>query len=351
MGYGKNQSWGRSDIVELYPIPSPPDFILSSQNPPYSEEEKRDVVQHHYNQIVSVLNENGTSELITVEKRLDGDISKAEGKVDEYDSRMSYNRLRLIGINRKVTSIAKRRADSKAPKVVEKEKEKVFSEPIGEAWRKPNGTLNFGYRQNGWSVIDAKSPPSYTEGEDQLTNAIVHFAPKSGTGYEFNDDHISGLDRQSFRGSESWDDVFESVRSQFEWTKEMCQKARRTVDLLNFRHSIVQTVFYRFRALGDTNELTDEEARNIVELPNVFEGRPILLKHAEKVVEKYREDPAGLPEKVGAFKAWLGTEGENIVKQLQKAIREANISDRYEDGNPESLCELIEELVERHYEN
>ena len=52
-----------------------------------------------------------------------------------------------------------------------------------------------------------------------------------------------------------------------------------------------------------------------------------------------------------AFKEWVpdgpNAEGRSIVAQMQTAFREEDLSDRYDD--PESFCELVKRLLERHF--
>jgi len=90
--------------------------------------------------------------------------------------------------------------------------------------------------------------------------------------------------------------------------------------------------------------------------PDIFEGSSVLRIHAAEIVEKYRSNPGSLPEGRGAmgnFKEnWVPdspeTEGYSKVQMIQREIQEAGLSDEYSDGNPESFCELVERLVERH---
>lgn len=112
----------------------------------------------------------------------------------------------------------------------------------------------------------------------------------------------------------------------------------------------------RRRAIRSAREtlLFDHELTG--DLPDIFEGRPTLRDHAAEIVGKYRSDPGSLPEGRGAmgdFKVkWVpdspNTTGPSKVNTIQRKIREAGLSDEYSSGDPESFCDLVERLVERH---
>lgn len=100
---------------------------------------------------------------------------------------------------------------------------------------------------------------------------------------------------------------------------------------------------------------TLEEATNKQVTPpaDIFSGRRTLPDHAEDIVEKYKTAPSSLPDNMEPFKEnWVPgseeVEGYNKAQMLVNAVGEAGLAERYDD--PESFCELVESLLERHYE-
>lgn len=148
---------------------------------------------------------------------------------------------------------------------------------------------------------------------------------------------------------------FESVQSRIGECPTEEKKSHLRELLLTERqrsHSEESPAFARFSSLVE-DEIEKVGLRSIREkdqLPDLFENCPKLLNHAEMIVHRYKDDPAALPEKMTRFKGWLGPGGENMVKQLQRAIREAGLSNRYTHGNPESFCGLVEQLLNQHYD-
>jgi len=147
-----------------------------------------------------------------------------------------------------------------------------------------------------------------------------------------------------------------------------CLKAVQLLVMLHVKHQVFSDLIAHLNAGGDADSLRDEYKGDVrintstdneakpktaesleQRLPNIFEGRPKLLEHAGKIAKKYRDDPSGAPDQMNKFQAWIGSEGESQVKQLQRAIRQAGISERYMDGDPDSFCGLVERLVDEHY--
>ena len=120
--------------------------------------------------------------------------------------------------------------------------------------------------------------------------------------------------------------------------------------------SLIQMLNARLRAIRSAREilLFNHELIGAEGLPDIFEGRPTLRDHAAEIVGKYRSDPGSLPEgrsAMGDFKEkWVPDSPESTgyskVQMIQRAIREAGLSEEYSD--PESFCDLVERLVERH---
>jgi len=120
--------------------------------------------------------------------------------------------------------------------------------------------------------------------------------------------------------------------------------------------TLVKMLNGRLRAIQSAREilLFNHELIGAPDLPDIFEGRPTLRDHAAELVGKYRSDPGSLPEDMEPFKRnWVpdnpgenGTKGISKVNTIQRAIREAGLSDEYSD--PESFCDLVERLVEQH---
>jgi hypothetical protein len=150
----------------------------------------------------------------------------------------------------------------------------------------------------------------------------------------------------------TWEKVLHDIRGVREMVSHEGARYQRTADLLDFRLRLVKNVIHRFETFGSVEGMTEKEARGIAEsqLPDVLNGRPKAREYAEEIVEKYREAPFSLPEKMGEFKeVWIDSNGTSKVTRLQAEIREAGLSDLWENGNPDSFCMLLEQLVEAHY--
>lgn len=136
----------------------------------------------------------------------------------------------------------------------------------------------------------------------------------------------------------------------------LARKAHRLANRLEFRRCVCETVIGEVEATGsplpatDDSDGTDGAPAHAETVPDALRGKPKTRQYAEEIVEAYRDDPASLPETSTAFQAWIGPRGEGKYTRLQTVIREAGISDEYENGNPESFCRLLERLVKRHYE-
>jgi hypothetical protein len=160
------------------------------------------------------------------------------------------------------------------------------------------------------------------------------------------------LDRLDTQLRHLYRELFEVVRDQVRSYPPEKKKDRLRELLLTERqrvHSDSTPSFDNFSSLVEYEiEKIDLQGQD-TGLPDIFEGRPTLRNYAYTIVEKYIEQPTSLPEKMGRFKSWVSLRnGENMVTQLQRAIREANLSDRYNHGDPESFCDLVEKLLQRH---
>lgn len=170
---------------------------------------------------------------------------------------------------------------------------------------------------------------------------------------DFDSADLYPSDALVFTGDKTWEEVFDRFEDRLTALGERKSKIRRTLDLLGFRHGIVETVLYQIEAFGKPEKMNEGDAQKIAldQLPDIFEGRPILRSHAGEIVKKYRNEPTSLPEKMGPFKEnWVPSDkeakGVSKVSQLQRAIWQEDLSDDY--NNPETFCTLLERLVERH---
>ena len=100
---------------------------------------------------------------------------------------------------------------------------------------------------------------------------------------------------------------------------------------------------------------TLEEAadKEVTPPPDIFSGRRTLPDHAADIVKKYKATPSSLPDNMEPFKEnWVPgseeVEGYSKAQMLVNAVGEEGLTERYDD--PESFCELLESLLERHYE-
>ncbi|MFB6197548.1 MAG: hypothetical protein ABEI52_04670 [Halobacteriaceae archaeon] len=141
-----------------------------------------------------------------------------------------------------------------------------------------------------------------------------------------------------------------------EWTdlRDLVRRCRTLIKMLNGRLRAIQSA--REKLLFN-HELIGSE-----DLPDIFEGRPTLRSHAAEIVGEYRSDPASLPEGRGAMgkfrENWvpdttdeegnIETGSSSKVNQIQRAIRKVGLSDEYSDSDPESFCDFMERLLERH---
>jgi hypothetical protein len=365
----RDVAWVRSNVIDLSPSMNPPQFMLPEGKILYDSEDRKSVIQEQYDWAVGILNKSGGyRSLVTIGRRLRNHIPKADERISQYKSRRNYARIRSDRVKSKVSSIIEDRAQenlqnenlqdltlAKANQKRGEYKSEVLDEPVGEHWKRKDGTVELIPITEEWSVTTPGVNPLERKRENvPLSNLSVSFTPDpEDCNTEIDEDHLRSVDEQGFNGEETWREVIELLSERWKSLEESLKKARQTANFLSFRLSVVKTVLYRFEVFGDTSPMSDEAAQAAAngEPSQIFENRSTLLSHAEKIVHKYQDDPTSLPETMSQFQGWLGPNGESMVTQLQRAIHEAGLSKRYEDGNPESFCELVEALVNRHYTN
>lgn len=359
----EDQSWNESDVLDLSPQIHPPRFMFSGDRTRRDTEEGESIIQRHYNWAVSVLEEeNGYSKLITIKQRLDEHLSTATDKAKEYESRRNYLQLKIEGVKRKVDSIAKERAKDNSDEAITEERKQVAEEQTGTHWQKADGTFNPPADEGKWSLTaqdlsfllpDREDVPEYNITEDKvpISNTYVEFTPEPEELKEFDKNHLETSDTSGWGGKKTWEEVVDLLSEQRDLLEEKFEKSLNTVGLVRCRRSAVESVLFRFETLGTVTTMSDSKANSyyLKQLPDIFSGRPSLLQHAEEIVKEYRNNPTSLPDNMSKFRAWIGTNGGSILAQLQRAIRQDNLSDHYNHGNPESFCELVDLLVRRHH--
>ena len=168
-------------------------------------------------------------------------------------------------------------------------------------------------------------------------------------------------DNFTFSGDTTWKEAISKLREHRVDLEIQRERCARIDERLRFRMAVADIALYRFEVLGDTQLPNRDTVLSILglELPsNVFDGHPKLRRHAEHIVQQYKDDPRGLPSKTRDFYAWLGswkdesgdtTMGESADKSLKRLLREHNLAPGseagYEQGNPESFCDLLERLL------
>jgi len=132
---------------------------------------------------------------------------------------------------------------------------------------------------------------------------------------------------------------------------EQFRRVKAAVKPLKFRVGMVQIV-KRFARVGALDELRNA---TLPVLPDIFNEGTKPLEYATEIVRKYQRDPGSLPDgrdAMGRFKeGWVpdspNVEGNSKVSQIFRVMRkEPSLSDEYSD--PESFCDLLERLLERH---
>ncbi len=326
----------------------PPRFLFTDDDGNVHPERETEVIEENYNELVSLLqNGEGYETLLAIKKRLEESAQSSEAEAAESESRFNYLQSQLYGIQRRVVKIANSEASDKQD--LNSVRDHILERPMGEHWRSEDGKFRHESKTGEWSVYtdQAEDHNRTCKATTELSELRITYTPQSGQwGYEFNSDYLTQYETVICGGYETWQEVIDLLKRRLQNQEHEYDQKRRARDYLLFRISVLDRVLYRFEAFGSVEPMEKEAKRQSLEtLPDIFEGRRTLLRHAEKVVEKYRAEPKSLPETMSDLKAWIGRDGENAVTQLQSAIREADLAHRYKDGHPESFCELVEDLV------
>jgi hypothetical protein len=382
----------------------PPRFSYVGDDGKPDGDEEIAVIAEHYNEFVELLDDGeGYEALLEMKRRIKAHIDELEKEVDRHRSRFIFCQDLVDGIESRIRRIAE--SESKGAEDLEQVREDVLERPLGKHWgthgntpwnvprtdrvtprNSPSadgsapreapklmkgliGDRSSGQKgppwngphAKGWSLYEEENTggrnaldPDEEEGKNQQTTSeksdvLITYTPVSGNlDREYKEEHIERFDQLVFRGDETWREVLNLAKRRFRVREDDYEERRRTLEVLRFRLTTVKTVLYRFEAFGSVEQMDRDEASRHAKrgMPNIFEGRPTLRQHAERIVEKYRSDPGNLPVTMSNLKAWIGHEGENAVTQLQARIREAGLSNWYADGDPDSFCSLVERLYD-----
>lgn len=392
------------------PVIQPPRFLWTDEDGTPDKERQIEVIRENYNGIVELLDGgNGYEALLAVKQRLENHIETIEEELDKHESQLHFCQSQADGIKSRIRRIAETERDDKEDldPVIEHVLERPMGEhwgtgggttwklprtegrtrgnrprtmgPIGDGPRTdrgptgagPNlkqGPLGADTRMGEWALHEdhsIKYGPAVSQGEDEdgpegpdfekvattrhHSDLRITYTPESGGwNREYEDNHIEPYDQLEFRGDETWGEAIDLAKRRRRLRRKEYEGRQRTARFLRFRLTVVKEVLYRFEAFGSVEPMGEEEARKHAgpEFPNIFDGRPRLREHVWTIVQKYREAPEELPKTMSRLKAWIGREGENAVKLIQDAFRKEGLKDEYTHGDPESFCELVEQLHE-----
>lgn len=316
--------------------------------------EKRErIVRKYYRKALGILSGgDGYGNLVLKEDRVADHLSRAKENTERCEQRRTYAQHRFEGIEEALISIAEERAGDPQEKTIQNEIDQLLEEPLGKAWTESETTSGFRESPKWSSVLLSDSELETTEdGSWQVSPSElrIHYRPEK-VDAKVETAVLHPSDTEGFSGDETWGHALNSIHDRWTELDTSYQQAYQQQKFLHFYLSVLRVVLNKFEE--DTPvEMDRMESLSTSDqpLPDIFDGRPTLLQHAENIVHKYRGDVTSLPERMGRFKAWIGPGGEMAVMQLQRAIRQAGISDKYQNGNPESFCGLIERLVDRHF--
>lgn len=274
-----NETWDRSDVLDLSPAMYPPEFMWAGEGEYDLEIEER-VIQEHFNETVSVLDGGlGYDTLSGMKERLDVHHSRAEEAATRFESRRNYARLQVAAMKEKVLSIAQEREGENSDDAVVERGNQILDEPMGKHWKTEDGAVRMTEAPTEeWFVMaSGYNPDEHWEenGEIPLSDISINFRPEKGDwAIEFTEDHLRPTDKRLFDGDETWRDALESIRRRGKNLEESYEQARQTRELLRFRRAVIETVLYRFEAYGSVEQMTEEEAQEIASEQDE-EGPPI----------------------------------------------------------------------------
>jgi len=301
-----------------------------------------DIVQHHYNKMKKLLENQGYVALLQMSERLEDRKSEMENRLRKKEAQLEY-----IGLQKKAYRDKYEEMESAI------KNEPSLDTLIGRAWLDKKGKLR-APKDNAWEINQVD------DGSDRrdLKSMRISYppdeisAPKLRRSLSDSEMEIAFASAKlECTGDRKWGTVFDELDDIERPRKERRKKLRRTRDLLGFRFAVAELALYRFEAFGDLKEMSEEVLSEVIEeeLSDVFNEGSKPLEYAEEIQQVYRENWSPPPRKMRDLKARLGEDGESKVTQLQTTIREAELSDRWENGNPESFCKLITRLVKQHY--
>lgn len=391
--------WKEWDVMELVSIPKVPGFMISStiprdgDEPWVPEETPGDRFRKEWDQFVDLLNADGPGtgyeRLLALQKNMEArkeEIGAELKKWQDREDRLSklkgayYLELQALAEvedpspiwkRESVTALLERLPDAAAPFV---------DQPIVEAFVEfdSNGRLlEWPDLEGNWKL----SAGEFLQSPGDDTGAILSTFGKepkdvdarrenTTVRYRLSTEQLerAGIDPANLdsrlaiqmKPSTTWRDVLLQIEEREQEMREEKKRPKRTLRVLDFRMDVLENVLYQFETYGSVEEMTEGKAGEIVqeELPDIFEEGSKPLEYATEIVQKYRRDPNSLPDGRGAMgrfkESWVpnspNAEGNSKVSQIFRVMRkEPRLSDEYSD--PESLCDLLERLLERHRRN
>jgi hypothetical protein len=251
--------WDRTDVFSLASPMHPPPFMWKGAGDTYDVEKEKGVIREHYDKAVGVLNEGaGYDTLRGMMDRLEAHHNRAKEAASGYESRRNYARLQSAVMRESVISIARERVEREDDEAVEEEANQILDEPMGAHAETLIGDGVDAVWRTPWSSFEDK--------ESTLKDINIHFNPENNSNYkvQFEEDDLHRTDQRVFDGDETWRGALESIHQRWEHLEEQHERAGNTKELLRFRLGVIETVLYRFEAYGSVEEMTEEEAQEIV---------------------------------------------------------------------------------------
>jgi len=306
-----------------------------------------DIVQDHHDKMTNLLDEHGYIALVRMSERIENRRSEMESKLEKKEVQLECIDIQKQAYRDKYSEVRHTTEGAKAP----------LQTPIGKAWLDEKGQI----------TLSEESPWDISQMDDELqggslANLRVSYSPDETfnaklsaelliSTSDFELENAFSSVRLEPSGDRMWGIVFDELEDLRKMREKRRDKLRRTRDLFRFRYAVAELVLYQFEAFGDTEEMSDEIARKMIseQLPDIFEKDSKPLEYAMEVQEIYEDGWDPSPETMKDLKAKMGQKGESKITRLQTEIREAGLSDKWENGNPDSFCSLVVNLVERHY--
>jgi len=207
-----------------------------------------------------------------------------------------------------------------------------------------------------WKIVSLPAGDPDSEGQvnhPEPFAAIIFDPPKADLEARLGSSASIPKDgpRIRFGSDDTWRSAMQRMERFVSLHARKEERWENTRSLLEFDLGVIDNVLYRFEVFGKVGPLSNDLMRYASrDLPDIFKPGSAPLWHAERIQEWYL-DVREVPTTMSKLKSALGSGGATSVETIQRALRKADMADRYDHGDPESFCNLVVDLVEAHYQS